>query len=62
MAALGGGGTVALANKEALVSAGGIMTEAARRSGATLLPVNSEHNAIFQCFDRARPGASGGSS
>jgi 1-deoxy-D-xylulose-5-phosphate reductoisomerase len=38
MAALRGGGTVALANKEALVSAGEIMTEAARASGATLLP------------------------
>jgi 1-deoxy-D-xylulose-5-phosphate reductoisomerase len=57
MAALGGGRTVALANKEALVSAGGIMTEAARRSGATLLPVDSEHNAIFQCFDRDHPGS-----
>jgi 1-deoxy-D-xylulose-5-phosphate reductoisomerase len=57
MAALGGGGTVALANKEALVSAGAIMIEAARASGATLLPVDSEHNAIFQCFDRARPEA-----
>lgn len=55
MAALAGGRTVALANKEALVSAGGIMTEAARRSGATLLPVDSEHNAIFQCFDRDHP-------
>jgi 1-deoxy-D-xylulose-5-phosphate reductoisomerase len=57
MAALKGGGTVALANKEALVSAGALMIEAARESGATLLPVDSEHNAIFQCFDRARPGA-----
>jgi 1-deoxy-D-xylulose-5-phosphate reductoisomerase len=57
MAALAGGGTVALANKEALVSAGTLMTEAARRSGATLLPVDSEHNAIFQCFDHARPGS-----
>jgi 1-deoxy-D-xylulose-5-phosphate reductoisomerase len=55
MAALRGGRTVALANKEALVSAGGIMTEAARRSGAVLLPVDSEHNAIFQCFDHAHP-------
>jgi len=55
MAALRGGKTVALANKEALVSAGDIMTEAARASGATLLPVDSEHNAIFQCFDHARP-------
>ncbi|HEX5184444.1 MAG TPA: 1-deoxy-D-xylulose-5-phosphate reductoisomerase [Allosphingosinicella sp.] len=57
MAALAGGGTVALANKEALVSAGALMTEAARRGGATLLPVDSEHNAIFQCFDAARAGA-----
>jgi 1-deoxy-D-xylulose-5-phosphate reductoisomerase len=57
MAALRRGGTVALANKEALVSAGAIMTQASEMSGATLLPVDSEHNAIFQCFDRARPGA-----
>jgi 1-deoxy-D-xylulose-5-phosphate reductoisomerase len=55
MAALRGGRTVALANKEALVSAGEIMTKAAAASGAVLLPVDSEHNAIFQCFDRARP-------
>jgi 1-deoxy-D-xylulose-5-phosphate reductoisomerase len=57
MAALRGGRTVALANKEALVSAGGIMTEAARASGARLLPVDSEHNAIFQCFDHDHPGS-----
>jgi 1-deoxy-D-xylulose-5-phosphate reductoisomerase len=57
MAALRGGGTVALANKEALVSAGEVMMAVARESGATLLPVDSEHNAIFQCFDRAQPGA-----
>jgi 1-deoxy-D-xylulose-5-phosphate reductoisomerase len=55
MRALKGGRTVALANKEALVSAGPLMAEAAAASGATLLPVDSEHNAIFQCFDRARP-------
>jgi 1-deoxy-D-xylulose-5-phosphate reductoisomerase len=55
MRALEGGGTVALANKEALVSAGVLMIQAAAASGATLLPVDSEHNAIFQCFDRARP-------
>ena len=55
MHALEGGGTVALANKEALVSAGALMTGAARASGATLLPVDSEHNAVFQCFDRAHP-------
>ena len=56
MAAIRCGRTVALANKEALVSAGHLMIEAAGRSGAELLPVDSEHNAIFQCFDRARPG------
>ncbi len=54
MRALEGGGIVALANKEALVSAGALMTEAARRSGATLLPVDSEHNAVFQCLHGAR--------
>ena len=50
MAAVEAGRTVALANKEALVTAGHLMTEAATRSGATLLPVDSEHNAIFQCL------------
>ena len=55
MRALAGGGTVALANKEALVSAGAMLVEAAAAHGATLLPVDSEHNAIFQCFDRSQP-------
>jgi 1-deoxy-D-xylulose-5-phosphate reductoisomerase len=55
MAALQAGGTVALANKEALVSAGDVATAAARAHGATLLPVDSEHNAVFQCFDFAAP-------
>jgi 1-deoxy-D-xylulose-5-phosphate reductoisomerase len=50
MAALKAGRTVALANKESLVSAGGLMMQAAQASGATLLPVDSEHNAIFQCL------------
>lgn len=50
MAAIEQGGTVGLANKEALVSAGDVMTEAVARHGATLLPVDSEHNAIFQCL------------
>lgn len=50
MAAIERGGTVALANKEALVSAGEVMTRAVERHGATLLPVDSEHNAIFQCL------------
>ncbi|MGQ0558256.1 MAG: 1-deoxy-D-xylulose-5-phosphate reductoisomerase [Sphingosinicella sp.] len=55
--ALEGGATVALANKEALVSAGELMMQAAAASGATLLPVDSEHNAVFQCFDRSQPGS-----
>ncbi|MCL6682575.1 1-deoxy-D-xylulose-5-phosphate reductoisomerase [Sphingomonas alba] len=50
MAGVEAGRTVALANKEALVTAGSLMTEAARRAGATILPVDSEHNAIFQCL------------
>jgi 1-deoxy-D-xylulose-5-phosphate reductoisomerase len=57
MAALRAGGTVALANKESLVSAGALMTGAASTYGATLLPVDSEHNAVFQCFDHAAPGS-----
>jgi len=50
MAAIEQGGAVALANKEALVSAGDVMTAAVARHGATLLPIDSEHNAIFQCL------------
>ncbi len=50
MAAIEQGQTVALANKEALVSAGDVMKAAVARSGATLLPLDSEHNAIFQCL------------
>jgi 1-deoxy-D-xylulose-5-phosphate reductoisomerase len=57
MAALRSGRTVALANKESLVSAGALMTDVAKRHGATLLPVDSEHNAVFQCFDHAAPGS-----
>jgi 1-deoxy-D-xylulose-5-phosphate reductoisomerase len=51
MAAISTGTTLALANKEALVSAGTIMTAAVAQYGGTLLPVDSEHNAIFQCFE-----------
>jgi 1-deoxy-D-xylulose-5-phosphate reductoisomerase len=57
LAALESGSTVALANKESLVSAGDLMTSAARSSGATLLTVDSEHNAIFQCMDQTAPRA-----
>jgi 1-deoxy-D-xylulose-5-phosphate reductoisomerase len=46
------GQTIALANKEALVSAGHLIMPAARKSGANLLPIDSEHNAIFQCLRR----------
>ena len=55
MAALESGSTVALANKEALVSAGDVVTAATRRHNTRLLPVDSEHNAVFQCFDHAAP-------
>jgi 1-deoxy-D-xylulose-5-phosphate reductoisomerase len=55
MKAIEGGATVALANKESLVSAGEVMTGVTKRSGATLLPVDSEHNAVFQCFDHEAP-------
>ncbi len=48
LAAIRRGGVVALANKEALVCAGEVMLAAVRAHGATLLPVDSEHNAIFQ--------------
>jgi 1-deoxy-D-xylulose-5-phosphate reductoisomerase len=55
LAALETGKTVALANKEALVSAGDLMLAVARRTGATLLPTDSEHNAVFQCLDQSAP-------
>jgi 1-deoxy-D-xylulose-5-phosphate reductoisomerase len=54
MAAVVAGKTVALANKEALVTAGALMIETALDSGANLLPVDSEHNAIFQCLAGSR--------
>ena len=44
------GKRVLLANKEALVMSGGLFMEEVRRSGATLLPIDSEHNAVFQCL------------
>lgn len=51
LAAIEAGISVALANKEALVCAGNLMTAAAARTGATLLPIDSEHNAIFQVLE-----------
>lgn len=52
MAAIGPGRTIALANKEALVSSGDLLMSAVSRAGASLLPVDSEHNAVFQCFEQ----------
>lgn len=49
------GAIVALANKECLVCAGDLVMSEVTKCGATLLPVDSEHNAIFQVFDFARP-------
>jgi 1-deoxy-D-xylulose-5-phosphate reductoisomerase len=55
LAGIAEGKTMALANKEVLVMAGGLVMEAARRSGVAILPVDSEHNAIHQCLHgRAR--------
>lgn len=50
LAALQAGKRVALANKETLVMAGGLVTAAARRGGGELVPVDSEHSAILQCI------------
>ena len=54
-AAVESGKTVALANKEALVVAGHLMTDSANRSGATILPVDSEHSAVFQALKAGSP-------
>lgn len=54
LAAIRRGATVAFANKEVLVCAGDLVMAEVRRHGATLLPVDSEHSAIFQVFDEAR--------
>jgi 1-deoxy-D-xylulose-5-phosphate reductoisomerase len=51
LAAARRGATIALANKEPMVCAGAMLLDAVRRGGARLLPVDSEHNAIFQCLD-----------
>jgi 1-deoxy-D-xylulose-5-phosphate reductoisomerase len=55
LAAVRRGGVVALANKECLVSAGDLFMREVARHKATLLPVDSEHNAIFQVFDFHQP-------
>jgi 1-deoxy-D-xylulose-5-phosphate reductoisomerase len=57
LAAIRRGAIVALANKEALVCAGEVMLRAVRDAGATLLPVDSEHNAIFQALEDGNRGS-----
>lgn len=54
IAAIDAGHDIALANKETLVCAGSIVTEAARKKGVKILPVDSEHSAIFQCVQAAQ--------
>lgn len=53
-AAIEAGKTVALANKETLVIAGELMTQLAQKTGAKILPVDSEHSAVFQCLAAGR--------
>ena len=55
LAAIAAKKTIALANKEVLVMAGALVTEAARRNGVAILPVDSEHNAIHQCLHGRQP-------
>jgi 1-deoxy-D-xylulose-5-phosphate reductoisomerase len=55
LAAVGAGKTVALANKETLVAAGELVTGLARRSGAHLVPIDSEHSAVFQAAQAGHP-------
>ncbi len=55
LSAIDAGKRIALANKEVLVMAGALVTEAATRKGVSLLPVDSEHNAIHQCLHERNP-------
>jgi len=57
LSAVRNGSIIALANKECLVSAGDLLTKEVEKYDAKLLPVDSEHNGIFQVFDFDRPGA-----
>lgn len=57
LAAVNAGKKILLANKEALVMSGALFIEAVGRSGAMLLPIDSEHNAIFQCLPAGRDRA-----
>ena len=57
LAAIKAGSTIALANKECLVCAGDLLQQEAERYNVKILPVDSEHNALFQVFDAAAPKA-----
>jgi 1-deoxy-D-xylulose-5-phosphate reductoisomerase len=57
MAAAAGGGILSIANKECLVCAGAMLRRVAEAAGTTLLPADSEHNAIFQALDRTAPAS-----
>jgi 1-deoxy-D-xylulose-5-phosphate reductoisomerase len=59
LAAVEAGKKVLLANKEALVMSGALFMQAVQRSGAVLLPIDSEHNAIFQCLPSGYAGGLG---
>ncbi len=54
LAAIRQGTSIGLANKECLVCAGDLMLDEVKKHGSTLLPIDSEHNAIFQCFESAQ--------
>ncbi|MGQ0733691.1 MAG: 1-deoxy-D-xylulose-5-phosphate reductoisomerase [Acidobacteriota bacterium] len=55
LAAIEAGKTIGLANKEVMVMAGGLVTDAARRRGVSIIPVDSEHNALHQCLHGRAP-------
>ncbi|MCG8413433.1 MAG: 1-deoxy-D-xylulose-5-phosphate reductoisomerase [Pseudomonadales bacterium] len=59
MAAVQAGKQLLLANKESLVMSGQLFMDAARDNGATILPIDSEHNAVFQCLPGSLPGNDG---
>lgn len=59
LAAIERGGRIALANKETLVAGGGLVTAAAAQSGAVLMPVDSEHSAVWQCLLGSRCDGAG---
>lgn len=59
LAALSMGRIVALANKESLIMAGELIVKLAKKSGAKILPVDSEHSAMFQCLEAARQAGEG---